>query len=624
MRAFRGGRLTLFVDAWTKRGAPGPLIQLISGYKIPFQAKPPLVSPSLLSSRYQTAPSSQMDQVINSMAVENILEGAPDTPSFISTLFLTPKSDGSMRPIFNLKRLNQFVKITKFRLISVHRIPDFIQPNDWMVKVDLTQAYYHVPVSQSHRCFLRLFYRGQLLQMTCLPFGLATAPKTFASLSNWTAEILREQGIRIAVFLDDFLIVCQDRLKLVNQTKTVLLTMQELGWKVNIEKSILVPQKSLEYLGLVWDPWQNKKFLPEKKIHGLQGTISKLLKRKKATLREVQSIVGSLNFARLVVPQGRLNFRYLLTHCNSLLQKHAERPYSLPRQTIGELKWWMMNCQTSSRLHPPSKTHFLTTDAADSGWGAELNGMQIGGDWLDEEESFHSNHKEMLTILKCLSQFGRFLSRSSMLLQCDNKSVVAYLRNEGGSRSAILMNLTYQIFEILDRFDIHLVAHHIPGRYNSVADRLSRKSMIPEWHLAPSLTKVVFAKWGTPEIDLFASARAHVVQRYVSLDQRDPGAWRHNAFAWEWEFDLAWVFPPPNLMPRVLMHLNRAKGTFLIVAPKWPQAFWRADLKARAIAPPFTIHRLETVLIDLSTGHPPPKVHDLNLEVWKCGGGLGL
>lgn len=282
----------------------------------------------------------------------------------------------------------------------------------------------------------------------------------------------------------------------------------------------------------------------------------------------------------------------------------------------------MQNCEKSTRLHPPLVTHFLTTDAADTGWGAELNGVQVRGDWLSGEESVHSNQKEMLTILKCLHQFGPFLSHSSVLLQCDNKSVVAYLRNEGGNRSVQLMSLTYQIFKIIDRFDIHLVAHHIPGKYNGVADRLSRKSILPEWHLLPSVTEVIFRKWGLPEIDLFASERAHVVPKYVSLDQRDRAAWRHNAFAWEWKFKLAWIFPPPNLMPRVLMHLNRAIGTYLIVAPRWPQAFWRADLKARAIAPPYTVHQLESKLIDLSTGHPPPKIQELTLEIWKCGGGL--
>ncbi|KOB69284.1 putative transposon Ty3-I Gag-Pol polyprotein, partial [Operophtera brumata] len=174
---------------------------------------------------------------------------------------------------------------------------------------------------------------------------------------------------------------------------TIFLTPKGDG---SMHKSVLAPQKFLEYLGLVWNTGQNKKFLPEKKIQGLQEVISRLVKRKQASLREVQSIIGSLNFARFV-PQGRLKFRCMLAHCNSLLQNHPETPYPLPFQPIEELKWWMLNCQKSSRLHPPPKTHFLTTDAADSGWGAELNGIKMGGDWLDGEGSFHSNHKEMLT-----------------------------------------------------------------------------------------------------------------------------------------------------------------------------------------------------------------------------------
>ncbi|KOB77533.1 putative transposon Ty3-I Gag-Pol polyprotein [Operophtera brumata] len=162
----------------------------------------------------------------------------------------------------------------------------------------------------------------------------------------------------------------------------------------------------------------------------------------------------------------------------------------------------------------------------------------------------------MLTVLKYLSQFGLFLSHSSVLLQCDNRSVVAYLRNEGGSRSAELMNLTYRIFEILDRFDIHLVTHHLPGRYISVADRFSRKIYTSQMARASRVDRQGVLEVGRSGSGLFASARAHVVPR----DQRDPAAWRHNAFAWEWASGLAWVFPLPKLLPRDLMHLNRARA----------------------------------------------------------------
>lgn len=618
---FQGGCLQNYLIKWEKLGAPAVLLKILKGYRIPFKAKPPLYTMKEIQDQFQTLPSPEMDIAIQTLLDQNILESAPITPSFISSLFLIPKVDGGTRCIFNLKRLNSFVTTTKFRLISVNRIRDFLQKEDWLVKIDLTQAYYHLGIAPGHRCFLRLSYRGHLYQMTCLPFGLASAPKVFASLTNWTAEILREKGIRIVVFLDDFLLVAQDKQTIIRHRDIVLQTLRQLGWHVNYRKSILIPQTALEYLGLIWDPWNNLVSLPEKKIQRLEKDIAKLLQRKKASLHDIQSIIGQMNFARLAVPLGRLNFHHLLLHCNLLLKLQSLQAYRLTPEVIEELNWWLKHCHGKSCLHPPPVKNFLTTDAADFGWGADLNGTHLKGMWTAIELRLHSNHKEMLTVLKVLLEYAPILSQASLLLQCDNKAVVAYLKKEGGTKSKAMMDLTYQIFQILQEYNIFVMPHHIPGRYNTTADSLSRRSILPEWHLLPEVTDVVFMKWGVPDVDLFASSTAHVVPRYVTLDQRDQMAWRHNAFAITWNFRIAWVFPPPNLMPRVLMHLNQATGIFLVVAPRWPRAFWRADLKARATAPPFILHNLGEVLLDTATNRPPPKIEDLTLEIWRCGGG---
>jgi hypothetical protein len=600
-------------------GAPEIVLKLIQGYRIPFFRKPLLTVPNV-NSRLHTRISEEMTVVIQDMKAQGILKSIQISPSFISSLFLVPKTDGTLRPIFNLKALNKFVKAEKFHLINMYRVPDFLQPLDWMCKIDLSPAYFHVNLLESHRRFLRIIYNKELLEMTCLPFGLSTAPKVFSILTNWIAQKLRQGNVRILVYLDDFLLAHQDPVVLSNHVKMTLNILQTLGWCVNLEKSVTTPRTSLTYLGICWNPWDNLKSLPEVKITSLEKKAQQILRTPRVTLKEIQSLVGLLNFASFVVPRGRLYHRNLLMFLNTI-RHHPSKKFALPQAVRVELKWWVQECRHSTMLHLPPARHFLTTDASDLAWGAQLNNTPLREFWSPEEQNLHCNQKEMLAIFHVVQAHQKMLSRSSILIQCDNKTVVSYLLKEGGTRSIALMEITHKLLLLLDSHQILFTVQYIPGRYNNHADHLSRHRRPPEWHLTPQCLKTIFTKWGTPMIDLFASERAHVVCNYVSLDLKDTKALFHDAFSVIWNYPIAWVFPPPFLIPKVLAHLNQSTGIYLIVVPRWHKVFWRADLRARALDAPFVLKDLDRCLTDTSTGLPPPQVKDLLLEVWKCGGG---
>lgn len=471
---FKAGRLAQFVSHWEEMGAPDFILRIIKGYRIPFLQKPPLRIPDLQNHRHRTVKSDEMSLIIQKMKQQGVLRVADLSPSFVSPLFLVPKRDGSSRPVFNLKLLNQYVLTDPFRLINMNRVPDFLQPQDFMCKVDLTQAYFNLQIARSHRRFLRLLYEGELLEMTCLPFGLCTAPKVFACLTNWIAQTLRANGVRVIVYLDDYLLANQDQETLGRHVDMLLRALEYLGFQINYTKSILVPQKIVTYLSIVWDPWQNQKYLPPETSASVAKKLDHVLKIGKISLKELQSLVGLLNFASFVVPRGRLNHRESLKFLNSLPEGQMMTKYSIPCQVKEEMHWWLRNRYLATRIHVPPPMHFLATDASDMAWGAQIDNHRISGIWDCVEKHLHCNQKEMLAIYKTLECHARHMAQSSVLIQSDNRTAVAYLRNEGGTKSQSLMNLARKIFQILDHHQIHLKIQYIPGKFNTQADCLSR------------------------------------------------------------------------------------------------------------------------------------------------------
>ncbi|CAH2208009.1 jg1828 [Pararge aegeria aegeria] len=575
---------------------------------------------------FRTKTSHDMTSQIDNMLDTGILEPAAHSPSYLSTFFLVPKPDQTFRPILNLKQLNKFVATKQFRLFNHFRIPDFLQSHDWMVKLDLSQAYFHVPIAQQHRRFLRINYhrnshKQQLLQMTCLPFGLSSAPKTFACITNWVAEFLRSHNIRCVVYLDDFLLANSSRHQLQDDISFTIRIMQLLGWTINFEKSVLAPTQCLEFLGITWDTKHNAKSLSKPKCLSLRKALQQQLQSRKWSLKQYQSLMGRLNFATYVTRRGRLHCRTLQHYSRQLPKNHPYRRVVIPLPARLEMEWWVKSIGGCMPIHMSTVTHLLTTDASDIGWGAQLDDIKIAGTWTNYQLAWHANQKEMFAVYAAIVHQQPRLQNAQVLLQTDNRTVAAYINKEGGTKSVTILKQTRRLLSLLDKLNMHLIAQYFPGRYNAEVDALSRQKASPEWHLNTAATTVIFQMWGTPEIDLFASKSAHVVPRYVTIDMQDQSAQHHNAFCHQWHYRLAWLFPPPNLIPRVLSHLNQSSGKYILIAPRWNKVFWQTDVQNRAIRPPFAIPDLEYTLLDTRTGTHPPEIQDLRLEAWLILGG---
>ena len=89
------------------------------------------------------------------------------------------KKDGGQRPVINLKNLHSFVDAPHFKMKGIHTLKSLVLEGDWLVNVDLKDAYFSVPISQENRKFLCFQFEDKSYQFNCLPFGLASAPWVF-------------------------------------------------------------------------------------------------------------------------------------------------------------------------------------------------------------------------------------------------------------------------------------------------------------------------------------------------------------------------------------------------------------------------------------------------------------
>ena len=121
---------------------------------------------------------------------------------------------------------------------------------DWMVSIDLKEAYLQIPVHPESRKYLR---SGRVYQFRALCFGLASAPQVFTRVMAPVSSILPSMGIRLRRYLDDWLIQSSSQEAVLRDLWVVLDLCLELGIVVNPEKSNFVPSQKVLYLGTVLD-----------------------------------------------------------------------------------------------------------------------------------------------------------------------------------------------------------------------------------------------------------------------------------------------------------------------------------------------------------------------------------
>lgn len=384
----------------------------------------------------------------------------PSRSAFSSPVVLVPKSDGSLRFCVDYRELNKVTTFDAEPVSDPHLLMTQLSGDQYFTKIDLTKGFWQIPVVSADRHKTAFQTPFGLFQFKRMPFGLVSAPATFARMMRQ----LKLEESNAVHFFDDVLVHSpswKSHLKHVHKT---LQKIVDYGLTIRPSK-VFAGFRELEFLGFQVGAGFLKP-TPEK--------VSKILSiPTPSTKKQVRSLLGLIGFYRRFVP----NFSTVMAPLTDLTKgKGNSRIIWTPdcQNALDRIRQ-IMSAAPVLRLPCVEQDFVLQTDASDTGLGAVLLQEFEGSlhpvsfasrKLLDRETRYSTIEKECLAIVWAVSVFARYLWGQCFMLQVDHRPL-AYLNTAAYSNSRIMRwALSLQQF----RFQIV----PLKGEDNVVADILSR------------------------------------------------------------------------------------------------------------------------------------------------------
>ena len=626
-----GGRLTQFLHHWEKFTTDVWVLSVVrGGLDLVFQERPPLSdSPIPMSQTSDKEKFRLLSEEVQSLLLKRVIEEIPptqSTPGFYSRLFLVPKKTGGMRPVIDLSILNSYLSVPHFKMETNRSIRTCILPGMLTTKLDLSDAYFHIPISLASRKFLRFVWNNKVYQFLAVPFGLAVAPQVFTLVFQTVIAHLHTLSIQAHSYLDDSLLKEFDSEILSRHTFLFIRLLLDLGFLISWKKSQILPSQDFLFFGEHYRTDLGLIFPPEEKFQSLCQKILIFSNSPSVTARQFSQLLGFLNSLADVVPLGRLHIRplqfFLQEHWDSASQVWEALVPILP-VLLPHLDWWTHreNVLTGVALLHPVPSLALYTDSSLQGWGAFLEGKSVSGVWSLVQQQEHINLLEMRAVLLALQHFKTLLVSKAVVLATDNTTVVAYLQNQGGTRCHALFLLCKEILLLCLLSHIHLVVRHIPGTFNVLADCLSRfhNPVNTEWELRKVVFDSVVLRWDRPHVDLFATSLNHKLETFVS-PVPDPLSFAVDAMSLSWDGMFAYAFPLFRFLLQVLLKIKQSDCKIILIAPAWPRQAWFPELLLLSCARPLKLPFRRDLLSQFKGKVVHPRPESLHLHAWLLSG----
>ena len=472
------------------------------------------------------------EERITAIILEDVRQkkkAGPFTRSPFPNLCVSPigavhKRNGKLRVIHHLSyphggdSINQNVLALTYSLSSVAhagRAIVMLGRGCLLIKLDVEAAFKQVPVRPGDWPLLGFRWQGKYYYERVLPFGLRSSCRLwelFAAALHWLCE--HRLGVTVPSYVihyvDDFLFVVQatdGSAAAEAMLRDALALCRELGVPMAPAKTE-GPITCLTFLGIELDTVAMQMRLPASRLADLRALMVEWESRDTASIKELQSLHGLLNFACTVVRPGVFYLRRIISYIarlNTLMRARGsdgarldrrgrDAPHPIPDAVRAEIAWWqdfLPRWSGHSLLYDlewQQAEHIeLFTDACGTGYGGAYREEWIAGRWSPAELAASAREKhlsmpflELRALVLAAATWGAQWGGKKITFRCDCAPVVQMISLRGSKRADASHQLR-ELTALAGQHGFDFRCEHIPGVANTVADVLSRSGDCPQF-----------------------------------------------------------------------------------------------------------------------------------------------
>jgi hypothetical protein len=428
---------------------------ITSGYKMDFKAGPPPPGQYRNTGTFRAHKTvcKERLRVYEDLGALRWL-GAADTPPggypYVQPLHAVVKQGKKARVCVDLSRnVNDYVADEFIKFSSVRSAVQLSQqcPSrlKFYVKLDISACYLSFPLHPDDLPYYVSEVDGAFLQFLSVVFGHKAAPREVSYAMDIVSSALEEAGIAHERYLDDFFIVATSEARAWACAHKAAEIIRAFGLSLAPAK-VEGPAPLLEYLGVIVDSVTETLAVSPARRTELLDLLRYFAGRSRASVHQIQSLIGKLSFASQVLPGSRPFLRRLID-----LVRGPNGQRRLTSSVRSDLKYWTAHFDSwngRARWRRDESDPFVFgSDASTTGFGYGLEscparalaslppGMQPGtvrmgswavsnGDAVRQSTSSTIQYGEAFCVLAAAVEYGSLLRDSHVVFVIDNAADV--------------------------------------------------------------------------------------------------------------------------------------------------------------------------------------------------------